>query len=174
MHEQEDGHDETEQAEDDLDSPGLSEYPDRQEDAGRERQLSVELVEHGDEVGQHENNENRANRKRQHEDDGGVDHRAAQLFDRGVLPLEVGGDLAQHLVESAAVFGRADHVDIELVEDAGVMVNGGGESLTRVEVLADVFERSAERPGSRCALEQLDGIRDRHPNPEEGGKLARE
>ncbi len=134
----------------------------------------MEFVEDRHEVGEHENDQNRADPDCQDQDHGGVDHRAAQLLECGVLALQVGGDLDQHLVERSAVLGRAHHVDVQLVENARVTGDGGRKGLAGLEVVEDVIERCPERPRARRPLEQLDRVRDRHADPDEGGELARE
>src|ERR1700687_1788795 len=55
-----------------------------------------------------------------------------------------------------------------------MVVNGCREGLACVQILTDVREGSAEGAGAGGALQEPDSVCDRHADPEEGGKLARE
>ena len=173
-HGAQDRDDDQEQPDHYLDPPRLGEHAHRKQDPCREWKRRMELVEDRHEVREHEDDQNSTNADREHEDDRGVDHRAAQFLQRGVLPLQVGGDLNEHPVERAAVLGRPHHVHVQLVENARVTGYGGRERFTGLQVVEDVVERRPKSPRGGCSLQELDRVGDWDADPDERGELARE
>jgi hypothetical protein len=81
--------------------------------------------------------------------DGGVGHGADDLGAELDLGVHEVGEAVEDDVEVTARLTGADHVDVEVGEDLGVLGEGGGEGGALVDLVFDGGEDGLEGRGSR-------------------------
>ena len=144
------------------------------DDACRERELGVELVEEPGHGRQDEDGHDHDHEQGEDDDESGIEHRRYEPAARLRAALHLIRDLWEYDVEPARRLPGADHVDVQAREGLGAARDRARERVPGDDVVAHDAERVAERRVRRLFRESLDRRDERHAGVEEHRELARE